>query len=746
MKKWFPGWLMLFLLWSITLPAQQITLDSNGRVTQMKLPDKPAPFAISISSRFDNEAIWRGVSDALSEKLDATVRNLKDTGQAYLQYYDQLWTTTVRAQVVKELEAIGSWLKDEQAIVTAVHLRPFFTALQQLRAAAGNKGFYELNGRPLGSRNTVTTDVYDDVVNAYHLKITANSLYNKFLTDLFRTTFPLADNSGLNQLSATDFNTTTETALKTLLDRAQQLSGVHVNNMDSARQDAIFQLDADVNANPVVTAVQGSAYFKNWVWMRKGEPTINPFELKAKDEARGRQRPRQFTRNENKSLLGEMTRGNRLLNDILLPADDQKNVRNIHYFRLGAALNKTNEIKTPVRGNENVKINMHNTGQEERLELLLLSKEAHSGRNNFVTGLDTSVSMLLRVITLMNPTASLWGTVGGLLGGAKSAAEAEAFTGAMLLRDSVRPVTVIWSALETDLRKLNMYNAFLFESSKKCPDVIRLVHEGKVDEGETYIRHYVECYMKAYDGFATALERLSIDSLVIANTYTAVWESNLPPSDVSLAPPSATPLFRTEILETGEVDEDVTSKYAVRSYFSRPDTAAKRMVKDSLMAATFSIKNGKLKWVDVSAGLAFTLPNKYYGINTVTFNTNAAPTITTKRETVSVVAGLNIYVARINMLDDHWFHSPKCPFYSRLSFFVGLNIPDVMNHFYPGISYDLIPGFKLVGGVHLYRHTKYRIRNNAETDKTVSLHDAGPFLSLNISPDILLKGFNVFKK
>ncbi len=740
------GCLWLLLLWGVTLPAQQIVLDSNGRVIQMKLPDKAPPFQVSIGGPFNNGALWQSVSDALTEKLEATVRNLKDTGQAYLQYYDQLWTTTVRAEVVKELEAIGQWLKDDRVPVRAVHLRPFFTALRQLRSDARDKGFYGLNGQSLNIRNTVTEDMYDEVVNAYHLKLTAHTLYNKFLADLFRATFPLADNSGLNQLTAADFNTTTEAALKNLLDRAQGLSGVTLNTMDSARQDAIFQLDEDVNAHPVVMALQGSAYFKNWIWLRKGEPTINPFELKAKDEAHGRQRPRQFTRNDNKSLLPEMTKGDRLLNDILLPAGGEKNVRNIHYFRLAAALNKTNDIKTPVRGNENVKINMHNTGQEERLELILLSKEAHSGRNNFVTGLDTSISMLLRLVTLMNPTAALWTSVGGLLGGAKSAAEAEAFTGAMLLSDSVRPVTAIWTALETDLRRLNMYNAFLFESSKKCPDVAPLVANGNVGQAETYIRNYVECYMKAYDGFATALERLSVDSLVIANTYTAVWESNLPPADVRLSPASSTPLFRTDILETGEVDEDVTSKYAVRSYFSRMDTAAKRLVKDSLTAATFTIKNGKLKWVDVSAGLAFTLPNKYYGMNSIAFNANANPTITTKRETVSVVAGLNIYVARINMLDDHWFHSRKCPFYSRLSFFVGLNIPDVMNHFYPGISYDLIPGFKLVGGVHLYRHTKYRIRNNAEVDKTISLHDAGPFLSLNISPDILLKGFNVFKK
>ena len=83
--------------------------------------------------------------------------------------------------------------------------------------------------------------------------------------------------------------------------------------------------------------------------------------------------------------------------------------------------------------------------------------------------------------------------------------------------------------------------------------------------------------------------------------------------------------------------------------------------------------------------------------------------------------------------------------WSNWSIFTGIGIPDPLGNLYLGISFDPVPGLKLISGLHFYRYTKYSIINNEISDKSTIYRTSFPFLSLNIDPVSFIKAIGIFK-
>lgn len=729
MKKRIFLFIALLLLGS-RLQAQYISLDTSGRVNEIQLTSHTTPI-VKVAGTLSGTFLQEKLKSFFRKKIDASVKHLKDPNLVYLKYYDP----AIVSALVKELTAIRSWIDNPAVTPSPKYLKPFFNKLSILLNSK-TADWYQLNGLPFSNTLQLADNNFDPVAKAYVIDLTINRLFNKFLVDLYNDTYQKSDNK-INGLTTITY-LKAEKDLKDLYQKTLTLS-TSVNDLTQEQFEDINTVNSTLNTNAIINAIMNASYFKNWIWLRGGEPVINPFEILAKDTLTGKP-VTPLTREDNVSLVEQTNIPSELLNRILLSENGVNRERNIHFFRLpdDPTNKQTGEIDNPLRGDENVRVNMHNTLANENPKLRIVKQDPHSGRSGLIDSISSGLGILATAYALFTPYASFINPIFSQ-GSQEKTTKDDIAAKASTIDKNITDTVTIQKLLEAAITNSNHFNKSVFEQTKKTVTVKQA--NGSILSTSTYINNFIEAYTTLYDQYALRLEILSQDSLILAVTLPIVAASNLPPDTMVLNNTGiTTPVYRTVVLETGKVDKDVTTEYAVRDFFMKDD------VKDSSTLATFTVKTANLKRMMASAGVMFTGALANYGQTTFTPGTaTTGASIKTSAKTTSFVVGLNIYFVRINMLDEHWFHSKDCPYYTRFSLFLGLDVPDIKDHFYPGISYDLVPGIKLTGGTHLYRHTKYSIANN-EAKKTANvLSLAGPFIGLNIDTEAIIKVINIFK-
>ncbi|HEY9262295.1 hypothetical protein [Chitinophaga sp.] len=731
--------MLLFIVWlhsCIGLQAQYISLDTSGRVDKITLAaNNDATLNVKIDGAITDDFLREKLKTFFREKLDSTIDHLSSRRLIYQPYYNQAMPGAI-GPLVKDLKAIRAWIDNSALIPSLTHLQPFFRRLDTLLSSK-TADWYRLNGKPFSNSLQLSDRNFDPVANAYIIDLTVNRLFNKFVTDLYNDTYPQSNNK-LNALTEATYNGV-EKELDSLYKKALLLSK-NINDVTKQDYEDITSLHQKFLKNDIVNAIAHASYFKNWIWLRGGSPVINPFEILAKDTVTGKITT-PLTRADNVSLVAQTLIPGELLNRISLSKGGIKKERNIHFFRLpdDPTKKQVDEIDAPLRGDENVRINMHNTFAAEKPVLRIVKQEAHSGRNSLIDSISSGLGILATAYASFNPSLAFLTGLFGQVSLEKSMKDTD-FPKSKAVNKSVTDTALVQKHLEEDLKAAHNFNPSIFEQIKaKIP---AKQPNGSVLQMPTYVTNFIKAYKTMYEQYIAGLETLSSDSLVLANTLPVVTESSLPPDTMVMNRTGiTTPFYRTVVLETGKVDKDVTTEYAIRSFFKNSDA------QDSTTLATFTVKTANLKRMMASAGLMFTGARASYGQTTFTPGTETAgAVIKTSTKTTSFVVGLNVYFARINMLDEHWFNSKECPYYTRFSLFLGLDIPDVMDHFYPGISFDLNPGIKLTGGPHLYRRTKYSIANNEVKKEANVLSYAGPFIGLNIDTEAIIKVINIFKK
>nr|WP_276901901.1 hypothetical protein [Pedobacter kyonggii] len=145
----------------------------------------------------------------------------------------------------------------------------------------------------------------------------------------------------------------------------------------------------------------------------------------------------------------------------------------------------------------------------------------------------------------------------------------------------------------------------------------------------------------------------------------------------------------------------------------------------------------KTQRFDLSVGIGYTFSD--YNI---TSNTSSDLPTTELGDKFQFQAGLHLYfINRLNKLNDKLLKNTD----ERFSLYVGLSLKKALENYYTGISYDIVPGVKLIAGAHFYKNNRFKIINNAVAEKASGISYAGLFTSFNLEPVTIGKAIGLFK-
>jgi len=236
-----------------------------------------------------------------------------------------------------------------------------------------------------------------------------------------------------------------------------------------------------------------------------------------------------------------------------------------------------------------------------------------------------------------------------------------------------------------------------------------------------------ECYTKAIDECRAKLAEkyriLTTQYLPVLKALLSITQRSLPPLDGDLVEKeNKDPDLRTVILSPDLPDPPKKIVYQVTSSLPGKRAEGKDPAEKNVVIQQ-SFKYVKRHWVDFSVGLAYTLSD--YQIATISGN---LPKLA-EGDRFKPIAGMHIYFGGLVKVDNR-----IKPDLSRISLFLDLGLSQALDNLNPALSYDVVPGIRLMGGLHFYKDTRYKILNNVVIDQASAYRQAGGFFSLNMEP------------
>jgi hypothetical protein len=173
---------------------------------------------------------------------------------------------------------------------------------------------------------------------------------------------------------------------------------------------------------------------------------------------------------------------------------------------------------------------------------------------------------------------------------------------------------------------------------------------------------------------------------------------------------------------------------------------AKKIVKKDTTTYTHPIypstRIGTLSRFAFSAGIAVT-PGLY--IEKTATTASGQLVVTNSTSFVGYMVGLHTYPWKYLPLDNSFLGFKSHHFWQRVSVYTGVAIPNPLQDYYGGFSFDLVPGFKLVTGAHLFMNTRYQLINNQISSQASAVKYTGTFVSICIDPSAFVTVLGLFK-
>jgi hypothetical protein len=658
--------MLSFLLISYAVNCQSITLDNTGKVSKIQSGNVAVGSTVQFTGPLPGELFRNIALDSckkkLGRKLDSLAQNLGNQSNTYWYFifYGRLWGQTDTKEVLEEFKWIRTVLDGSLPDTTLKHLQPFYKHLKEFFEVPA-KEWLQVNNTVLAgpSYKILPADVAEDGA-AYKLEIKINLLYNHFIEKLFTETYSnAAGTAGIRNMSRTDY----EGERKKLGEIKDEVVGLAKLDLKTIKEADVTKMDALMTSFDnlkISKAIKAAPFFKNWLWWREGELTLNPFEYRYRDL--NKTNPGElFAAAQNKSILDSLTRKQFNLQAVFMVTNNNK-FRTIQYLQQENG--KGDQVSTlvkPLRSSENVQVVVHNVNAGETTDLVLIKSTPHNGMNNTLNMLDSALGTLGVSLGSLTQNSTVLTTLLNALGGNnKSVGDDPEIIRAHPRATKWAPVPkgkmdTAWNRLKADLEEQGVYYTIVMERTKASAAANTLKQVIDNNNKSDYLRAMIEvikAYYEALNTIASRLDAFKIDSIVYANVYRLVFESNLPPKEISLQDDDRPFGYRTDILYTNETEEKVTQSYAVKRYWKTGDK------KDSALIVSFKYKTAAKELFGVSIGPAFTIhPTDNYGKNTVTANANGSLTIVTDRKLVNFTVGLNIYPLKIFTLDNNLFHS-----------------------------------------------------------------------------------------
>jgi hypothetical protein len=267
---------------------------------------------------------------------------------------------------------------------------------------------------------------------------------------------------------------------------------------------------------------------------------------------------------------------------------------------------------------------------------------------------------------------------------------------------------------------------------------LRYINKGTLEADVENLLHKFDCFAKEIKKCQDKAEKYPGKLKEIINNlkpYIQITNRSMPP--IKLAEKrSEIPQYSTVIEYGTTVLQSVSKAKEIIVSVKESDINAK--ASDTAKAvASFKTKIGKLQYFILSAGISFTAAP--YNVSRI--GNNSLPD-NSSGERFRLLAGLHVYPFGLFNLDNRFAHGLR----HRLSAFAGLSVPKPLENYHAGISYDLVPGIKLIGGYHLYKQTKFTVLNNQVADKIAAPKGAGFFLAINFTSEIAVNLINIFKR
>lgn len=161
--------------------------------------------------------------------------------------------------------------------------------------------------------------------------------------------------------------------------------------------------------------------------------------------------------------------------------------------------------------------------------------------------------------------------------------------------------------------------------------------------------------------------------------------------------------------------------------------------KDSAVMKS-SVRIGKLRYVEIAAGIAFTRHPVY----TTTIDTALGGFhVSSQDNRARAIVGFKFYPWKNFRRDNGLI--PRYLF-RRLSVFGGFEILKPLENFYVGGAYDVVPGLAFSMGANYYLQTNYRIQNNAITDTYRTYKHSSTYYAVMVNPVLFVQFVKLFFK
>lgn len=213
------------------------------------------------------------------------------------------------------------------------------------------------------------------------------------------------------------------------------------------------------------------------------------------------------------------------------------------------------------------------------------------------------------------------------------------------------------------------------------------------------------------------------------SAYVSIYNRSLPPG-ILQASVDTNARYTTEMIAFPVVKAPKTLKYVL----VESDQNGKGV---SRVVDKRTVKFIKPLRFDLSIGLGGNF-SKY---DVSRSNDSGLPT-SAAGDVLQFVAGGHLYLfSRLNKLHDKFLKNPK----ERFSLYGGLSIKKALDNYYLGISYDYVPGMRVILATHFYKNERFKIVNNSVAAQATGVEYAGLFLSFNFEPITVGKAIGLFK-
>jgi hypothetical protein len=691
--------------------AQNLHFDSSGKVISVntltsakgKITVEGEPFHYS------------SLISELQKKFKKTYTSFSSKDSALHKFYAALWTEDEMIAVEKDLKEVIAQLdapeQDKISNSNTFKIKPLFNQILKDPLSC-----YTLNNTPYSR----TYSGKDYLANKHiHLfTIYYRDPFKGFINDRFNDAYARTEMDNLRNTANTSFRSTWAPQWKALKERTQALCSIKFIDIKPANLVDMQNLHKNLFDSKLTKALKNAAYFKELLWYRSGEPTINPFEIRQQDSPKAPIPPAAIDPSKNESLVTQFKQSNYTLNTVLIP-DKTKDTRNLYYTARASGdwPDQSGELETALTPSENILVSVYNLQASETIKLKLNEKIAIPDESEAMSSVAEAAKQTGTLVKLINPTIASWSKIVAVFDDLEFPGVADSLVTTPLTLQEIR------NSVKDFIKKEGKFNTYYFNEA---------IQQTPVDATDLsmYKTTLENAYKARYVTIAEAYNTLRTDSLVSEVGYLSILQSNLPPERIQ--EDTVQQGYHTEFKYTDKINESVKQTYQIDKYGKKENG-----VKDTATIAVFSYKSGKRYRFLTSAGISFTIPTDQYAVNTVTQSSNTAYTVDTKRPVVKMIAGLHIYLSPIFLQDNHFLYPKKDPWYSRWSVFLGLGITDPLKNYYPGLSCDLLPGIKFIFGPHFYLHEGYKLANNILIKQTSYIRLAGGYMSLNIDPTSL---------